>query len=72
MFFDGLIHISYLGIDLSDAICGLSAGDGLSVDYFETDLSGAGACGPRPPIAEDAEYDTPIGAALLIDLGRIG
>jgi hypothetical protein len=37
--FDGTIVISWERIDSSDAIVGISEGDGLSPDFFESDLS---------------------------------
>ncbi len=46
LFFDGKIVVSYLAIAVTDGIAGLSAGDGLSPDFFENDLSNSGACGP--------------------------
>ncbi|MBN2445941.1 MAG: hypothetical protein JXO22_04410 [Phycisphaerae bacterium] len=44
MFTNGDIHITWLGIDSSDAIVGLSAGDGIPGDYLEMDLSTSGPC----------------------------
>lgn len=51
LFFDGQIQISWLGIDSSDSVAGISEGDGLSIDFFESNHSGSGSCGPRPPSA---------------------
>ncbi|MBD3869481.1 MAG: S8 family serine peptidase, partial [Acidobacteria bacterium] len=45
MFFSGAIAINYLTVDAVDGLAGLSAGGGLSPDYFETDLSGMASCG---------------------------
>ncbi len=49
MFFDGVIRITWLGIDATNGIVGLSGGGGLSLDFAETNLSAVGDCGPRPP-----------------------
>ena len=51
MHFDGTIVIAYLGIDAADGLAGLSDGGGLDPDYYPSDISGMGACGPRPPTA---------------------
>jgi len=51
MYFNGDIRISYLGVGISDGLAGLSEGAGLDPDYYPADLSGLGACGPRPPTA---------------------
>jgi subtilisin family serine protease len=44
MYFDGRITISYLQLDATDGLAGLSQGDGLSPDFLPTDLSAMGAC----------------------------
>ena len=44
MFFDGMIRITWLSVDAGDGICGLSAGDGLSPDFYESDLNAYGSC----------------------------
>ena len=46
LFFDGRIRITWLQIDATNNIAGLSAGEGIPVDYLESDLSAAGPCGP--------------------------
>ena len=45
LFFNGPITINFLEIDAVDGLAGLSAGNGLSPDFFETDLSGMFSCG---------------------------
>lgn|GEM_PF-1955560 len=58
MFFEGgTVRVSYLSMDASDGIAGLSAGDGLSPDFLNTDLSTSGGCGPRTPMPAFAPYD---------------
>ena len=68
MYFNGDIRISYLDIAVADGIVGLSAGEGLDEDYYPSDISGMGACGPRPPTAEDITMTTPANAPVSITL----
>ena len=68
LYFDGQITVSFLNIDATDGLAGLSAGLGLSPDYFETDLSAMGACGPRPPSASNAEAATFDPSPITIEL----
>ncbi len=44
MFFDGQIRLSWLRVDSTGSIAGLSAGQGVPVDYLETNLSAAAGC----------------------------
>lgn len=68
LFFDGRIAISHLDIDVADAIVGLSAGDGLSPDFFASDLSAYGSCGPRPPLAASSAVGTEVNTPVVIEL----
>lgn len=68
LFFDGTIRITWLDIDVSDAIVGISAGNGQDPDFLPSDLSGYGACGPRPPVAQAAAYVTPVNTPLALVL----
>ncbi len=68
MFFDGTIRISYLNIDATDGLAGLSEGEGVDPDYFESDLSNMGSCGPRPPSAAGAAVQTPVNTDVEIEL----
>lgn len=68
LFFDGTIRISYLSIDASDGIAGLSEGGGLDPDYFPSDLSSDAGCGPRPPSAGDVAVQTPVNAGVEVTL----
>jgi hypothetical protein len=45
MFYSGVIAINYLTVDADDGLAGLSEGDGLSPDFFDTDLSVMASCG---------------------------
>jgi len=68
LFYDGTIRIAYLTLGATDGIAGLSAGNGLDPDYFETDLSAMGACGPRPPVASSMSTGTPANVPVNIVL----
>ena len=68
MFFNGDITISYLAVSISDGLAGLSEGVGLDPDYYPSDLSNMGSCGPRPPTAVDGEVTTPANWPVTIDL----
>ncbi len=58
MFFDGMIRITYLSIDATDGIAGLSRGEGLDPSFVETDLSAMSGCDPIPPQAFDDNVST--------------
>ena len=65
MFFDGTITISYLEIAASDGLAGLSEGEGLDPDYFESDLSAMGPCGEHPPTAFPVAVSGPVSAESI-------
>ncbi len=44
LYFDGMVVLSYLQIDVLDGLAGLSEGQGLDPDFLETDLTGMGTC----------------------------
>ncbi|RLE19511.1 MAG: hypothetical protein DRJ50_12135, partial [Actinobacteria bacterium] len=68
MFFDGRIRLSWVQIESQDGLIGLSEGNGLDPDYFESDLSMDSGCGPRPPFTQPMAVQTgvsvPVGIAL--------
>lgn len=68
LYFDGRIQIAYLSVAATDGLAGLSAGTGLSPDFFETDLSAAAACGPLPPSASNASINTPVNTSADVTL----
>jgi hypothetical protein len=68
MFFDGTITISYLGVSASDGLAGLSEGNGVSPDYYETDLTNMGPCQDYPPTADDVYVDAPWNNTTTITL----
>lgn len=49
LFFNGEIHITWLTINLTNCICGLSPGGGLPADFVASDLSAYLVCGGGPP-----------------------
>jgi len=69
MFFDGRIRITYLHVDASRGLAGLSRGLGLPLGFDESDLSDAGTCGgvlTMTPIAAVTEGDgTLVNAGLV-------
>ncbi len=68
LFYDGVIRISYLGMTGSDCVAGLSEGVGLDPDYYPSDLSHMGSCGPRPPSAIDSYVEVPVNTPTAIEL----
>ncbi|QOJ04466.1 MAG: S8 family serine peptidase [Planctomycetia bacterium] len=68
MYYDGRIQIAYLGVDVLDAIVGLSGGGNLSPDFFESDFSSFGNCGPRPPSAAGLTVEVPMDRQVPINL----
>lgn len=68
MFFGGKITISYLSIAAADGLAGLSAGGGAPTDFYASDLSNMGACGPKPPKAFGSNETTPWYTPLTIAL----
>jgi hypothetical protein len=69
LYYDGRIQLAWLNIAANDGIVGLSAGGGTPIDFFESDLSAVGDCGPRPPSAAGRTVitgqDRPISFTLL-------
>ena len=56
LFYDGVIRLSWLGIDSNDNIVGLSAGGGTPQDFEENDLSESSDC-DDPTIPGDVNGD---------------
>ncbi len=67
MFFDGRIRLSYLGIDATDGLAGLSQGAtaGIPPGYSETDLSASGSCFADFDFDGDGDIDLDDFAAYL-------
>lgn len=65
MFFMGEIRIVWSGIDVTNALAGLSRGTGIPTDFFESDLSNFSPCNPRSP-------DAPGGVQQVISGRSIG
>ena len=47
IFFDGTLRLTWLGIDATDGLVGLSTGQSLPYDFAESDLSGYASCGAQ-------------------------
>ncbi len=71
MYFDRRIQISWRTLSATDGISGLSRGQGVPPDFFESDLSSYAACGPLPPIAQGTAVSTLMNAALNVSLPSI-
>jgi len=68
MYFDGRIRLSWVQVDSQDGIVGLSEGNGLDPDFFESDLSVDSGCGPRPPFTQPMAVETGVSVPLSIGL----
>jgi hypothetical protein len=68
LYYYGLIRISYLGIAAADGLAGLSRGTGTPADFYMSDLTTIGSCGPRPPSAVSQAVQTPVGQPVPITL----
>ncbi|MDP7008141.1 MAG: S8 family serine peptidase [Phycisphaerales bacterium] len=64
LFFDGVIRLSWLGVDSNDNIVGLSAGGGTPQGFEENDLSDSNDCGD-PTVPGDVNGD---GLANVADI----
>ena len=66
---DQSVTMAWLGIDVSDAIVGLSPGTGTDPQFIQTDFSEASqGCLPRPPSAFDMVLSTNPGSPIDIEL----
>ena len=65
MFFDGKIRITYLGMEVTDGLAGLSDGNDVPPDFVESDLTSYAACPPPDDLRV-----TP--AAALVSTGYEG
>ncbi len=75
MYYDGLIRLTWLGIDANDAVVGLSQGEGIPSDFEESDLSDAAPCGgPDCPGDLDGDQDVDLTdlSQLLANYGTSG
>ncbi|MCK4660745.1 MAG: S8 family serine peptidase [Phycisphaerae bacterium] len=68
LYFDGRIVLSYLDIAATDGIVGLSNGEDIPADFYETDLSAMGDCSPQPPINPGTEANTTVSTPVTIAL----
>ncbi len=68
MFFDGNLAVNYLAIAATDGLAGLSRGGGQDPDFTESDLSAMGACGPKPPTAQNVSASTAVSTMVQVTL----
>jgi hypothetical protein len=68
MFLDGRIRMTWLDISSTGGLVGLSGSTSLPGDFFESDFSAFGSCGPQPPTASDSLLDVPPGSPTLASL----
>jgi len=68
MRFDGGISMCWLESADIDCIVGISAGNGIDPEFLPSDLSSAGFCGPRPPVAGDVSANAPANGSVQFDL----
>ncbi len=68
MHFDGTIVLSYLAMDATYGVTGLSAGNGVPGDFYETDLSEMSRCCPGD-LDGDGDVDLSDLAQLLSNYG---
>ena len=68
LFFDGQIKINYLAVAATDGLAGLSAGGGVSPDFYMSDLSALGSCQNYPPVAQNGTANTPQSTAVNVTL----
>jgi hypothetical protein len=72
LYFDGTIVVSYLGLDAADGLAGLSEGEDLDPDYYESDLSSMLECGAALSIITSDPADGAIDACKPHDADNAG
>lgn len=68
MFYDGCIRMSWVRVDSTTVLVGLSKGTGIDPDFYPSVLSSYTACGPRAPTSSSQIVETPRDIALPITL----
>ncbi|MBN1846203.1 MAG: hypothetical protein JW810_11005 [Sedimentisphaerales bacterium] len=68
---DGTVRVTWLNVDATDGLAGLSNGNGVPADFLESDLSAYAACGAWPPTAYDVEELLPIGTSKTLALDAV-
>lgn len=75
MHFNGIIEMAWLGIDATKGLVGLSDGQGVPMDYLESDLSETQACVGLPeqafdPVPSDNMVNVTVTTSLTWQKGR--
>jgi hypothetical protein len=73
LLFDGRIRITWLRVDATDGLAGLSIGSGLPAAFAETDLSALAVCptfSATPFAPAHANIDVSAGSSVLIDYSQ--
>ena len=69
LFYDGVIRVTYLQVDLLNALVGLSAGQGVPGSFVESDLSGFSECAPHVTVTLPANASE--GDGTLTNAGTV-
>jgi len=68
VFFTGDLRLTWSGIDVLNALAGLSRGMGVPADFLESNLSATAECSPRYPDAQSAVMQVINVLELTVDL----
>jgi uncharacterized repeat protein (TIGR02543 family) len=74
MFFDGRIRLTYLSLNASSGLVGLSAGAGQPANFAASDFTSYGPCVPQPPVIvlQPASQTIPTGANVTFSVSASG
>ena len=67
IFYDGIIHLSWLGVDSDDSVVGLSLGGGQPIGFEQSDLSESSDCGD-PILPGDVNGDGIVNVTDLLTI----
>ncbi|MBC7771332.1 MAG: S8 family serine peptidase [Pyrinomonadaceae bacterium] len=68
LFYDGMIRITWLTMNSTSGLVGLSRGGGQDPDFVASDISAENACGPRAPTATSGNASVYTGNNVSITL----
>ena len=74
MYFDGRVRITYLNLNATDGLVGLSAGTGVPVNFVDSDFSSYATCPAQPPMiaAQPASQTVAVGDAATFSVRADG